>query len=411
MWCRVCGSDGVGIDARGAGDRGDEREGKGRASAPSARSRRPSPPTQVASRESSTRRSERERLLHLHSMARSEGLTAVVVARQLRVLPRRRLRLRRDRRPLRLGVFAPEPLLELEPEVLSSRPLIFRLPQLPQRRRVRRADLARKTTARHLAHRRGRDVAVVARRLAQLEHGDADGGAHPLVARLRRRLSVAARLQPSHAEPLQLARYRPGEQYGLHLDVDPARRGAAVRDDARLPQRRLRRRPHRLPARRPRRRRHAQAAAEARGGGRRRAALARARPRARVLRERFRLARVPRRGDALLFFTLGRDATVDWDLAHGGCPPTSGAKWVAQQWWTLDPAQAQPPEDGAAPLPGGQGRRGAGAARERARARADARGDARRRIIHARLWSGLSLTTPAPSNSCPRRRPPSPRAG
>ena len=48
-----------------------------------------------------------------------------------------------------------------------------------------------------------------------------DGGAHPLVARLRRRLSVAARVSASHAEPLQLARYRPGEQYGLHLDVDP----------------------------------------------------------------------------------------------------------------------------------------------------------------------------------------------
>ena len=97
------------------------------------------------------------------------------------------------------------------------------------------------------------------------------------------------------------------------------------------------------------------------------------------MRERFRAARAAAPRDALLFFTLGRDATVDWDLAHGGCPPTSGAKWVAQQWWTLDPAQAQPPEDGAAAaLPaakGGEALARHASARALERMRAEMRGE------------------------------------
>ena len=104
----------------------------------------------------------------------------------------------------------PEPLLELEPEVLSSRPLIFRLPQL-----LNAAECA------ELISLGKPQLATSLTGAAETSPSSPDGwrnsstvtldgGAHPLVARLRRRLSVAARLQPSHAEPLQLARYRPG---------------------------------------------------------------------------------------------------------------------------------------------------------------------------------------------------------
>ena len=273
----------------------------------------------------------------------------------------------------------PEPLLELEPEVLSSRPLIFRLPQLLNAAEC--AELISLGKPQLVASLTGAAETSPSSPDGWRNSSTVtlDGGAHPLAARLRRRLSVAARLQSSHAEPLQLARYKPGEQYGLHLDVDPL--GAVPRYATML-----------VYLNDGFGGGHTVFPRVGRGGGgtlkplQKLAAaggdelLWRELGRAREFCASDSVLRVPpRRGDALLFFTLGRDATVDWDLAHGGCPPTSGAKWVAQQWWTLDPAQAQPPEDGAAAaLPaakGGEALARHASARALERMRAEMRGE------------------------------------
>nr|KJB15318.1 hypothetical protein B456_002G170800 [Gossypium raimondii] len=40
----------------------------------------------------------------------------------------------------------------------------------------------------------------------------------------------------------------------------------------------------------------------------------------------------PRKGDALLFFSLHLDATTDFDSLHGSCPVIKGEKWSATKW-------------------------------------------------------------------------------
>ncbi|KAK8566029.1 hypothetical protein V6N13_021104 [Hibiscus sabdariffa] len=40
----------------------------------------------------------------------------------------------------------------------------------------------------------------------------------------------------------------------------------------------------------------------------------------------------PRKGDALLFFSLHLDATPDSDSLHGSCPVINGEKWSATKW-------------------------------------------------------------------------------
>lgn len=40
----------------------------------------------------------------------------------------------------------------------------------------------------------------------------------------------------------------------------------------------------------------------------------------------------PRRGDALLFFSLQPDGSFDAASVHGGCPVTAGEKWTAAIW-------------------------------------------------------------------------------
>ncbi|OAY82560.1 putative prolyl 4-hydroxylase 7 [Ananas comosus] len=40
----------------------------------------------------------------------------------------------------------------------------------------------------------------------------------------------------------------------------------------------------------------------------------------------------PRKGDALLFFSLHPDATTDTDSLHGSCPVIEGEKWSATKW-------------------------------------------------------------------------------
>lgn len=40
----------------------------------------------------------------------------------------------------------------------------------------------------------------------------------------------------------------------------------------------------------------------------------------------------PRKGDALLFFSLTPDLKIDPRSLHGGCPVKRGVKWVATKW-------------------------------------------------------------------------------
>ena len=40
----------------------------------------------------------------------------------------------------------------------------------------------------------------------------------------------------------------------------------------------------------------------------------------------------PRRGDALLFYSLHHNGSVDGRALHGGCPVVKGEKWVATKW-------------------------------------------------------------------------------
>ena len=40
----------------------------------------------------------------------------------------------------------------------------------------------------------------------------------------------------------------------------------------------------------------------------------------------------PRKGDALLFFSLHLDSTTDSNSLHGSCPVIKGEKWSATKW-------------------------------------------------------------------------------
>lgn len=44
------------------------------------------------------------------------------------------------------------------------------------------------------------------------------------------------------------------------------------------------------------------------------------------------LAVKPRRGDALLFWSVNPDGSTDPDSLHGGCPVIRGTKWSATKW-------------------------------------------------------------------------------
>jgi len=44
----------------------------------------------------------------------------------------------------------------------------------------------------------------------------------------------------------------------------------------------------------------------------------------------------PRRGDALLFFSLDTNAIPDTNSLHAGCPVLEGEKWSATKWIHVD---------------------------------------------------------------------------
>lgn len=48
----------------------------------------------------------------------------------------------------------------------------------------------------------------------------------------------------------------------------------------------------------------------------------------------------PRRGDALLFYSLQPDGELDPQSLHGGCPVVKGNKWSATKWMRIHPYEA-----------------------------------------------------------------------
>jgi prolyl 4-hydroxylase len=47
----------------------------------------------------------------------------------------------------------------------------------------------------------------------------------------------------------------------------------------------------------------------------------------------------PRAGDALLFYSLHPDNSIDTHALHGGCPVAKGTKWVVTKWLHNRPLQ------------------------------------------------------------------------
>lgn len=45
------------------------------------------------------------------------------------------------------------------------------------------------------------------------------------------------------------------------------------------------------------------------------------------------------RGDALLFYSLKPDGSLDSSSLHGSCPTTGGEKWSATKWIHVGPFQ------------------------------------------------------------------------
>ena len=48
----------------------------------------------------------------------------------------------------------------------------------------------------------------------------------------------------------------------------------------------------------------------------------------------------PRRGSAVLFYSLRPDGVTDPFSLHGGCPPLAGTKWAVNKWvWSEEYGQ------------------------------------------------------------------------
>jgi prolyl 4-hydroxylase len=142
-------------------------------------------------------------------------------------------------------------------------------------------------------------------------------GANALVNRVERRIARLSGLAVAHGEALQLLHYGVGGEYRPHVDYfDPTSAGG---------KRQLFSGSQRLAT-------IIMYLCDVESGG------ATAFP-------ELSLAFTPLQGAALVFASLGRDGQLLPTSLHGGCPVTSGEKWIATKWLRLT---AQPPD----PLPG-----------------------------------------------------------
>ncbi|MGA1799827.1 2OG-Fe(II) oxygenase [Sphingomonas sp. 4RDLI-65] len=120
-----------------------------------------------------------------------------------------------------------------------------------------------------------------------------------VVRALNQRIAAASGTKIAQGEPLTILRYRPGQQYRLHLDTiqDAAnQRIATVLIYLN----------------------------EGYGGGETHFPAS-------------NLTITPRGGDAIVFRTLTRDGAIDQSSRHAGLPVVQGAKWLATRWIRAEP--------------------------------------------------------------------------
>ncbi|KAL6782723.1 PFH16 [Auxenochlorella protothecoides x Auxenochlorella symbiontica] len=140
----------------------------------------------------------------------------------------------------------------------------------------------------------------------------------PVLARVENRLSEATMIPVGHGEGIQVLRYENGQEYKPHFDYffheagtdnggnrlatvlmylsDVEEGGETVFPNAAVP------------------------ASQSREAGYSECAMA-------------GLAYRPRKGDAVVFWSLRTDGTLDAGALHGSCPVTKGTKWAATKWY------------------------------------------------------------------------------
>ncbi|CAE7701894.1 P4H1, partial [Symbiodinium pilosum] len=150
----------------------------------------------------------------------------------------------------------------------------------------------------------------------------------PLVVALQQRMQILARIPAGHAEPLQVGRYRVGEFYQPHYDSEPTqsvRRAATVLVYLEPPE----------------------AGGETIFPKHRRCQEADfedccSRIEELVVKEGGGFAVKAKKGTAVLFFSHDLDGRHNPLSMHASCPILQGEKWVAQQWFRVEPYAGSP---------------------------------------------------------------------
>lgn len=163
----------------------------------------------------------------------------------------------------------------------------------------------------------------------------------PMVVAIQERMQVLARIPPGHGEPLQVGRYRVGEFYQPHYDSEPAqnvRRAATVLVYLEPPE----------------------AGGETIFPKHRRCQEADfedccSRIEELVVKEGGGFAVKAEAGTAVLFFSHDLDGQHNPLSMHASCPVLQGEKWVAQQWFRLEPYAGSPFFQFRKPVEGSEG--------------------------------------------------------
>ena len=129
---------------------------------------------------------------------------------------------------------------------------------------------------------------------------------NPAIHAINRRIAALSGIPVSHGEPLQVLRYRPGQEYRAHSDALPATKNQRV----------------------------ATVLVYLNGGygGGETHFLANG------------LSVRGRMGDALLFRNVKADGSPDERAAHSGLPVTSGVKLIASRWIRAEPLSLEAPQ-------------------------------------------------------------------